>query len=74
MEALLGEHGLEAFLQPILDIGVYAPRDMLLIGLEDLASIGMQTLHTKRFKRLCVELRLRQDQQGTSLQERHAEF
>ena len=74
VETLLEEHGLEAFLQPILDIGVYAPRDMLLIGLEDLASIGMQTLHTKRFKRLSDELRLRQDPHGTSLQGHHAEF
>ena len=61
VEALLQAYRLEAFLQPILDIGVYAPLDMLPIVSDDLVSIGMQSVHMKQFKWLCDQLRLRQD-------------
>jgi len=74
VEALLHKHHLEVFLQPILDIGVYAPRDILAISSEDLASIGMQTLHTKQFKPLFDELTLRQDPDRTSSQDQHTEL
>ena len=60
VEALLQEYRLSAYLQPILDIGVYAPLDMLPIVSDDLVSIGMQSVHIKQFKRLCDQLRLRQ--------------
>jgi len=62
VETLLQKYRLEAFLQPILDIGVYAPLDMLPIVSDDLVSMGMQAIHIKQFKRLCDSLRLRQVQ------------
>ena len=66
VEILLQKYRLEAFLQPILDIGVYAPLDMLPIVSDDLVSMGMQAIHIKQFKRLCDSLRLRQVQTAPS--------
>lgn len=64
VKKMLLRHHLSAFLQAILDIGVYAPLDILPICinayLEDLTLIGMQTLDMKQFKQLCDELKLRQ--------------